>query len=329
MNFRRTFLGAVLALPALWAFSAPAAAQTGAFPNRPLRMIIPFGAGSGVDANGRFFAEQLARQLGQPVVVDNRPGADGAIGMVAVKNAPADGYTLLLASNSSLTVNPVVIKNLPYDPVKDFKPVSGLTRGMTVLVVPAGSPYNTLAELLAGMKKAPTPVAVGTYSSGYRLAVEGFADLAGVKFTNIPYKGAAPMFTDLIGNRLDWAMTDLIGAAELLRSGKLKAIAVTGDSRHEDFPAVPTVRESGPPAFAGYANYTWASLSIRADTPEDVTARLADALQKTFTEAGTRDFLKRAKVELMPHTPAEQQQFQRAETERLRRIADAAGIKPE
>lgn len=314
---------AVLALAA-WSVS-PALAQ-GTFPDRPLRMIIPFGAGSGVDANGRFFAEQLAGVLGQPVVVENRPGADGVIGMMAVKTAPADGYTLLLASNSSMTVNPLTIKDLPYDPLKDFKPISGLTRGMTVFIAPPDSKLATLADLVAAMKKSPTPMNVGTYSSGYRLAIEWFADLAGVKFTNVPYKGASAMFTDVIGGRLDWAVTDLIGAAELIRTGKVKPIAVSGSERYPEFPDIPTIKESG---FPPYVNYTWSSLSVRADTPPDVTAKLADALQKVFRQQATQDFLKRAKVEMMAFTPAEMDRFQRAEIARLTRTAEAAGIKPE
>jgi len=179
---------------------------------------------------------------------------------------------------------------------------------------------------VAAMKQASAPMAVGTYSTGYRLAIEWFCSVAGVKFVNVPYKTSSTMFTDVIGGRVDWAVTDLIGAGELLRAGKIKAIAVSGEARNEDFPAIPTIRESGYPA---YVNYTWSSLSVRAETPEDVTARLVEALQKVFAQPATRDFLKRAKSELMTFGPAEQQAFQRSEMERLQRTADAAGIKPE
>lgn len=217
----------LLAALALLSFQGLCFAQ-GTFPTHPIRMIVPFGAGSGVDANARFFAEQLGGVLGQPVVVENKPGADGVIGMMAVKTAPADGYTILLTSNSSITVNPLVIQNLPYDPAKDFKPISGLTRGMTVFIAAADSPLNSLADLVGAMKKAPTAMTVGTYSTGYRLAIEWFSDLAAVKFVNVPYKAASTMFTDVIGGRVDWAVTDLTGAGELLRAGKIKAIAVSG-----------------------------------------------------------------------------------------------------
>jgi len=316
---RRFVLASFLAL-----LSIAASAQ--AFPDRPMRMIVPFGAGSGIDANARFFAEQLGNVLGQPIVVENRPGADGAIGIAAVKSAPADGYTLLLASNSTMTVNPIVIRDLPYDPLKDLRPISGLTRGMTVFVVPADSRFNSLADLVAGMRASPSPMNVGTYSSGYRLAIEWFAGMAGVKVNNVPYKGASPMFTDVAGGRLDWAVTDLVGAAELIKGGKMKPLAVSGTARHPDFPQVPTFGES---AFPEYVMYTWSSLQVRADTPEPIVQKLDEALRKVFAQPAVQAFVQRAKVEPMQLTPVDMRRFQQDETARWKKVADAAGIKPE
>ena len=302
------------------------AQQSPGYPSRAIHMVIPFGSGSDVDANGRYFAEQLSRVLGQRVVVENRPAADGIVGVRVVKNAPADGYTLLLASNSSLIVNPLVMKTLPYDPTKDLKPISGLTREMTVFVVSAESKLRTFSELVAAMKKAPMPMAVGTHSASHRLAIEWFAGVAGLRFINVPYKGTPTMFSDVLGGFVDWAITDLSAAAESLRAGRLRAIAVTGEMRDEDFPIVPTVKESGYPAFV---NYTWTSLSVRAETPDDVTAKLAAAVQQVLAQPATREFLRRARVEPMPFTSAEQKQFQRAESDRLKKVAEAAGIRPE
>lgn len=321
-----SLVAASFALATLAAHAPCADAQASRFPDRPLRVVVPFGAGSAVDANGRFVAEQLTKELGQPVVVENRPGADGAIGVAAVKAAPADGYTLLLASNSTLTVNPVVVKGLSYDPAKDLKPISGLTRGMMVFVAPADTKLTTLAQLVDAMKKAPAPLNVGTYSSGYRLAIEWFTAMAGVKFTNVPYKGSAPMFTDVVGGRLDWAVTDLIGASELVKAGKMKAIAVSGNARHPEYPDVPTFRESG---FPEYVNYTWSSLYVRSDTPDDVTRRLGEALQRVLVQPVMVDFAKSAKLEIMAFSPAEMRRFQLDETARWQRVADAANIKPE
>ena len=309
------------------AITSDAPAQPSAsYPNRAIRMVIPFASGSDVDTHGRYFAEQLSRVLGQRVVVENRPAADGIVGVRAVKNSPADGYTLLLASNSSLIVYPLVTRNLPYDPMKDLKPISGLTREMIVFVVSADSKLRTFGDLVAAMKKASLPMTVGTHSAAHRLAIEWFAGLAGFKFTNVPYKGTPTMFSDVLGGFVDWAVTDLSAAAESLRAGRLRAIAVSGEARHEDFPTVPTVRESGYPA---YVSFTWTSLSVRTETPYDVTAKLSAAMQQVLAQPATIDFLRRARVEPMPFTPSEQKRFQQAEMDRMKKVAEAAGIRPE
>lgn len=310
----------------LMAIAPLALGQARDFPNRPVKVIVPFTAGSGSDAAARFFSEKLAAILGQPFVVENRPGASGVIAVMAVKTAPADGYMILLAPNSPLSVNPIMIKNLPYDPVKDLKPISGLTRGMNALIVPADSKLTTLADLVAAAKKGEAPLNGGTYSAGYYLAMEWFANLAGVKFTNIPYKGAALVFTDIMGKQLDFAVVDLAGVSSLLKGGKIRALAVSGEKRHPDFPDVPTIRESGYPS---YVNYAWASFCVRSETPDDVTAKLADAMQVALAANEPRDFVAKTGYELMPYAPAAMQKHQQDELERFRRIAELAGIKPE
>jgi tripartite-type tricarboxylate transporter receptor subunit TctC len=294
------------------------------FPNRPVKVIVPFTAGSGSDSAARFFGEKLAGILGQPFVVENRPGASGVISVMAVKSAPADGYTILLASNSPLSVNPVTIKDLPYDPVKDLRPLSGLTRGMAVYFVPGNSKLNTLADLVTVAKKESKPLAVGTYSAGYQLVMEWFASVAGVKFTNVPYKGGAQVYTDVMGGQLDFGISDLGGVASLLKSGKIRPLAVTGEKRHPDFPDVPTFSESGYP---DYVTYNWTSFGVRAQTPDDVTTKLADALQKVLATNEAREFVSRNLLDLMPLAPAAMQQFQVNEIAGFRRIAEAAGIR--
>lgn len=310
----------------LMAIAPLALGQARDFPNRPVKVIVPFTAGSGSDAAARFFSEKLAAILGQPFVVENRPGASGVIAVMAVKTAPADGYMILLAPNSPLSVNPIMIKNLPYDPVKDLKPISGLTRGMNALIVPADSKLTTLADLVAAAKNGKAPLNGGTYSAGYYLAMEWFANLAGVKFANIPYKGAALVFTDIMGKQLDFAVVDLAGVSSLLKGGKIRALAVSGEKRHPDFPDVPTIRESGYPS---YVNYAWASFCVRSETPDDVTAKLADAMQVALAANEPKDFVAKTGYELMPYAPAAMQKYQRDELERFRRIAELAGIKPE
>jgi tripartite-type tricarboxylate transporter receptor subunit TctC len=306
------------------AVAGPGSAQGSAFPTRPIKVVVPFTPGSGSDNSARYFGDQLAAQLGQAVVVENKPGANGIIALQSVKNAPADGYMLLLASNSPMAVNPLTIKDLGYDSVKDYKPVSGLTRGMNVIVVSNDSRFATVEALLAAAKA--TPLTVGTYSAGYQLAAAWLASLAGGEFTNVPYKGQAPIMTDVIGNQLDFALVDLGGAMQLIKSGKLRALAVSGEARHPDLPTVPTIREKG---FSEYVQYSWVSFYVRSQTPEDVTAKLAEALQKALASDDARAFVRKTGGELMPYPPEKMQRFHLEEIARFRKIAAMANIKPE
>ena len=314
-----------LAVLGLMAIAPLALGQANDFPNRPVKVIVPYTAGSGSDTSARFFGEKLAAILGQPFIVENRPGASGVISVMAVKTAPADGYTILLASNSPLSVNSVTIKDLPYDPIKDLKPLSGLTRGMNAYVVASNSKLITLADLVAAAKKERQPLNAGSYSDGYQLALEWLASVMGVRFNYIPYKGGAQVFTDVMGNQLDFGLVDMGGVVPLLKSGRLRALAVSGEARHQDFPNVPTIRESGYP---DYVNYAWTSFCVRAETPDDVTAKLADALQKVLATNEARNFVKTMGAELMPYAPDAMRKFQRDEIDRFRRIAEVSGFKP-
>jgi len=294
------------------------------FPSKPVKVIVPFTAGSGSDTSARFFGEKLAAILGQPFVVENRPGASGVLSVMAVKTAPADGYMILLASNSPLSVNAVTVKDLPYDPLKDLKPLSGLTRGMNAYVVAPNSKLVTLADLVASAKKDQQLLNAGSYSEGYQLALDWLANIMDVKFNYIPYKGGAQVFTDVMGNQLDFGLVDLGGVSALLKSGRLRALAVSGEERHPDFPNVPTVRESGYPE---YVNYSWTSFCVRSETPEDVTAKLADALQKALSTNEAREFVRKTGAQLMPYAPDAMRKFQQDEIDRFRRIAELVGFK--
>lgn len=299
-------------------------AQPAAYPNRPIKIVVPFTAGSGSDNSARYFGDQIGPLLGQSVIVENKPGANGIIALQAVRNAPADGYTVLLASNSPMAVNPLVIKDLGYDSVKDYKPISGLTRGMNVVVVSNDSKFATIDDLLAAGKRGS--LTVGTYSAGYELAASWLASMSGAKFINVPYKGQAPIMTDVIGNQLDFALVDLGGAMTLIKSGKLKALAVSGETRNGDLPNVPTIRERG---FNDYVQYSWVSFYVRSQTPDDVTAKLAGALQKALSTPEAREFVRKTGGELMPYPPEKMQAFHLAEIERFKKIAAGAGVRPE
>lgn len=302
-----------------------AAAQDGQYPSRPIRLVVPFTPGAGADIAARFFGKQLSAELGQTVVVDNRPGAFGAIAANLVKEAEADGYTLFLGSNSPMTVNPVVLKNLSYDPVKDFKPISGLSRNTNVIVVPANSKFRTLADLVAAAKAAPQPLNGGTPASGYHLVMEWFASTAGIRFNHIPYKGGASCYGDVAGGQLDLAVGELAGTAPFIRSGKMRLLAVSTKERHPEFPDVPAVNERYP----GFETFSWNALFVRTATPEPVTRKLAAAMQKVLADESAKEFVTRVGTQLLPLGPEAMRKFQLAEIERFRRIAKAAGIQPQ
>ena len=308
---------------ALAALVPLAGAQAADYPNKAVKVIVPFTPGGGSDTAARFFGEKLGDLLGQPFLVENRPGGvSGSLGTIAVKSAPADGYTLLVGSSSPMIVNPIVIKEPGYDASKDFKPVAGLTKNTTAIAVPAQSPFKTVADLVAASRKNPN-LNVGTASAGFQLAAGWLGNTAGFKFNHIPYKGLNQVLTDLGGNTLDWAVVDLAGATAMLQSGKIRALAVTDDRRHPSFPAVPTVVESGYPE---YVYNTWTSFHVRADTPADVTARLAAAVQKVLASPEAKEYVRQRGTELLPLDPAAMLKFQNEELARFQKVADAIGV---
>jgi len=309
-----------------WLVGQAAFAQAVSFPQRAIKIIVPFATGSGADHASRFFGEQLAKTLGQTVVIENKAGASGILAVTAVKNAPADGYTLLMGSNSLMAVNPILVKNLSYDPVVDLKPVGGLTKGLNVIVVAADSKFKTLTELIQYAKGQRQPLNAGTYAGGYQLALAWLGSVAGVKFENISYKGAGEIFVSLLGNQLDFAVVSFNGAVPLLQSGKFRALALSSDMRHPDYPSIPTVAESGYPEFK---NYTWTSFYVRADTPAAVVDVLSSALQKVLNSSAEKAYAIETMVELMPLTPEPMRQFQVQEIERFKKVAHEAGIQPQ
>lgn len=313
----------LVAALALLGFAAQA---QDAYPSRSLKIVVPTSPGSGSDTTARFFGEQLAAAFGQPVLIDNKAGANGVIAAMAVKQAPADGYTIFLATNTHMAVNPVVVKDIPYDAVKDFKPVSGLARGMMIFVAPPNSKLKNAADLVNAAKTTSRQLSVGSYTAGFQLSAEWFASVSGTKHVYVPYKGAPEVFTALMGDQLDWAVSDLIAAVPQVKAGKLKALAVSGDKRHPESPDVPTLKESG---FPEYVNYTWTSMYIRSETPEPVTAKLVEAMQKILATPAAKEFTAKIGSEPLEFGPTEMRKFQLSETERFRRIADGAGIKPQ
>jgi tripartite-type tricarboxylate transporter receptor subunit TctC len=306
------------------ALSTNALCQGSIFPNSPIKIIVPFPPGAGADISARYFGRQLGLVLGQPIIVENRPGALGAIAVNAVKSAPADGCTIFLGSNSPMTVNPVMVKNLSYDPLKDLKPISGLARNTNVVIVAGNSPLRTLAELIATTKSSKQTVSMGVAAAGYQIVLEWFASVASVKFNVIPYKGGTPVYNDVAGGILNGAIAELAGTSQLIKAGKLRALATFGEFRHPDFPDVPTVKESGYPSLV---SYSWNAFYVRSETPDEVTAKLAEAMKKVLATDGAKKFVAQSGTELMPLGPAAMRSFQEDEYRRFLNIADIAGIK--
>ena len=319
-NRRRAFTSGMLAMLGAGALPRMAWGQEG-FPSRPIKVVVPFTPGSASDAASRFFGEKMSQTLGQAVIVENKPGAGGTIAAQLVKAAPADGYTILLGNISLMTVNPVLMKNPGYDPLADFKPLSGLVVTHGALVVPNESPYRTVAELMEASRKRP--LNFGTFSPAYSLAAAYLANMADAKLENIPYKGQSPLTTDLIGNQLDAAFFDVSGMLSTLQSGRVRVLAVTGRNRNVGLPDIPTLNELG---FKGYAHESWVGFFTHIGTPDAAAGKLTAVLQDSLKTPEAAEYARQTAVELFPYPPNQLKDFVASEIARFRRIADQAGM---
>lgn len=303
-----------------------AQAQTQAFPNRALKILVPFTAGSGADSSSRFYGDQLSKLLNQTVTVENRPGGSGVIAVQAVRQLPADGYTILMGSNSPAVVNAITVKNLPYDPFKDLRPLYGLAISPVAFAVRADSPYKTIGDVVAAAKRENRPLQLGNYSAGYQLVAAWLGTASGLPVTHIPYKGAAQMLTDVIGGTLDVGTVDFTGTIELMKGGKLRVLAITAGARDTTYPDIPTMKESG---FPDFETSVWSAFFMRAETPDDVVEKLAAAIDKVMTSDAGRAYQASQPSKPMMMGPKALGEFQLREFQRFKRVAEAAGIKPE
>jgi tripartite-type tricarboxylate transporter receptor subunit TctC len=297
------------------------------YPERGLRIVVPFAPGGGTDVIARTLAQEMAKDLRVSVIIENRPGAGTIVGTQAVAVSAADGYTLLMGTFAN-AVNPSLNAKLPYDPHKDFAAVALIARSFNIVVVNPKSSIRTVADLIAEAKANPGKMTFGTFGAGTsaHLAGELFKDLTKVDLTAVPYKGAAPGITDLIGGQIDVMFTTVASAASLVESGQLRAIAVTSAERSPAFPQVPTVAEVGVP---GYAAESWYGLFAPSGTPPEVIDRLnrsaASAVQsETFRKLSVNEGL--VTVGLPPEAL---DRYFRGEEERWRRVVGEAGIKME
>lgn len=316
----RWFAAAVLSVTAV------GAAQAQAYPNKPVRLIVPYPAGGTTDIIARVAAQQLSERLKQPFVVENKAGANGAIGSVEVARAPADGYTLLMGTASTHGINSAVYKSLPYDAVKDFAPVTIVASTPNIIAVHPSVPAKNLQELLALAKAQPGKLNYGSTSLGGspHMSAELLKMMAGVDMVHVPYKGAAPMLTDLMGGQVQAGFDNLPSTINFVRSGKVRAIAVTTPQRWPGAPEIPTVAESGLP---GYEVSGWFGLLAPAGTPPAVLA----TIQQTLAEAVKQPEVNKQMLDLgaqpVANTPDAFAKLIQADVAKWREVVKTTGVK--
>ena len=311
--------GAMLAPP-------QTATAQGSYPMRPVRLIVPYPPGGSTDLLGRTVGERLADAFGQQVVIDNRGGASTVIGAEIAARAPADGYTLLVATVTTLAVNPVLYRKLPYDPVRDFEPVSMLASQPYILAVHPSVPATTVPQFIAHAKAAPNKLtsASAGFATGTYLAGEMFMHLAGVRFTQVPYKGTGPAITDLLGGHVSMTFSGITSVRPHVLSGKLRALGVTTARRSAAAPELPTIAEMG---VTGYETNTWNSLVVPRGTPPAIIARLNKEVVAGLNRADVRDRLREQGADPDPGTPEQLRTHVRTEIERFSKLIKAVGLK--
>lgn len=298
-----------------------------AYPDRIVKIVVPFAPGGGTDVIARTLAQEMTQNLGVTVVVENKPGAGTIIGTQAVAASDPDGYTLLMGTFAN-AVNPSLNAKLPYDPQKDFAPVALVARSFNIVVVNPNSPFKSIADLITAAKAEPDKLSYGTFGIGTsaHLAGELFKDMAKVNLTTVHYKGAAPAITDLLSGQIQVMFTTVASAAALIESGQLRALAVTSAERSPAFPQLPTVAEAGVP---GYAAESWYGLFAPAKTP----AEIVDRLNKSAATAVQSDAFKKLAVNeglvMVARPPEELDRYFRGEEERWRKVIQESGIKIE
>ncbi|NOV27030.1 tripartite tricarboxylate transporter substrate binding protein [Cupriavidus necator] len=321
---RAVALGSVAAVAAL-TFSATAGAAAQEWPQRPVSVVVPFPPGGSSDAIARMLTVPLNEKLGQPFVIDNRPGATGAIGATYVKRAPADGYTMMVASIGVYAVNPFLQKNLAYDPAKDFDLLTVAVRAPNVLVANPRFPANTLAELVAYMKKNPGKVSFASSGAGSsdHLTAALFWQKSATDGLHVPYKGGGPAISDLLAGQVDVSFQNINAVLQHIRAGKLKAMAVTSDKRSPVLPNVPTMAEAG---VKDVEVYSWQGVAAPRGLPPAIKSRLHGALVSSLNDPKMRQTLTESGFEVVANTPEQFNQFEAQELQRWKTVIEKGKI---
>jgi tripartite-type tricarboxylate transporter receptor subunit TctC len=308
------------------ALAGPAKAQD--YPSKPIRLVVPFAAGGATDVLARLVGERLTASLGQQVVVDNRPGAGGNIGSDIVARAEPDGYTILMGAVGTHAINPSLYPKMPYDPVKDFAPVTLVASVPNVLVVNPEVPAKSVQELIDLAKAKPGELNFASSGNGTSIHLSGelFKAMTGTDIVHVPYKGSGPAVTDLLGGQVQMMFDNMPSSLPHVKAGKLRALGVTSAKRSPALPEVPTIAEAGVP---GYDATSWFGILAPAGTPEPVVTRLQGAIVQALGEPEMRQRMADLGAEPVGDTPAEFGQFITAELAKWAKVVNDAGVKLE
>jgi tripartite-type tricarboxylate transporter receptor subunit TctC len=301
-----------------------ASAAQPAYPDKPIRLVVPFPAGGATDFMARSLAQKLGERVGQTVVVDNRGGAGGAVGAEAVATAPPDGYTLLFSTMGVLAINPSLYPKLRYDPAKDFAPVSLTHATSNMLVVHPSVPAKNVKELIAYAKANPGKLTFGSAGNGTssHLSGELFKSMAGIDMTHVPYKGTGPALTDLLTGRISMMIDTVSVHVENVSAGKVRALGVTGAAGTASLPNVPTIAESGLP---GYEVSIWLGVLAPAGTPADIVSRLNAEIGKVMSDPEMKAQLNKAGIEALHSTPAQFAATIKSDAAKWSKVVKASG----
>jgi tripartite-type tricarboxylate transporter receptor subunit TctC len=306
-------------------FVTPCLGQT--YPSKPIRFIVPFPPGGTTEIQARMIGDKLSPRLGQPVVIDNRPGANGSIGMELTTRAPADGHTMIIATVGTWTVNPLLSK-LPYDVLTDLAPLIHIATTPGVMIVHPSVPAKSVSEMIALARQHPGGLTYGSAGFGGfgHMCAELFSTLAGVKMTHVPYKGSAPSLTDLMGGHIQLLFNSALPTVPHINSGRVRALATTGARRMSILPHLPTVAEAG---LSGYENSTWSGLGLPARTPQGIIERLNKEINAVLQLAEVREAAGAEGSMITGGTAEEFRETLKSELAKFAKLIKAAGIKGE
>ena len=295
------------------------------FPNKPIRLIVPWVPGGFTDIFARNVADQMSRRLGQQIVVENKPGANGSIGTDFVARSPGDGYTIIMETADTHAINPSIYKDLKYDPVKDFKQISILSSQPLVFAVAADVKANTVAEFVALAKQQPGQLSYGTWGLGSvsHLAIERFSGEAGIKLNHVPYKGVSPAVVDVAAGRVDAMFVGFLSVGDNFKNGKIRPLAMTSAKRASLLPDVPTLQELG---YRDFDVNLWYGLGVPASTPDSVVEILSAAAQYAVQKTDIRTMLEGYAMEARGTNAADASKFIVAERERWKKAAEIANV---